>query len=170
MIWVILFAVVSFVIGWKGFRGDGDGWGEACTWAAFMAVIAGGIGLLVSAYISPVLPYKWVETKSTVLVSLRSGDGIEGQFFLGSGSINAVPYYFFYKEVGEGFQLDKVKVDNALIFEGNQQGGLLKTYHHEFAKKWHIWLAFPCELKAISHVKYEFYIPVGSIRRGFDLR
>jgi len=86
--------------------------------------------------------------------------------FSAPASISTTQYYFFYKEVGQGYQPGKVAIaDNVLVFEEKRQGGELRTYTYQFVNSSLGWIAMGWQSQ-----KYEFVIPEGSIKKNFMLQ
>jgi hypothetical protein len=130
------------------------------------SVLVFGIGIGFSSLVGIAIPKHWTEPETVQLVSLRNSDGISGHFFLGTGSINTTQYYFFYKEVGKGYQPGKVKVaDNVMVFEEKRQNGQLKIYTYQFANASLRWVAMDWPIH-----KYEFIIPERSLKKNFVLQ
>ncbi len=136
------------------------------------SVTAFSVGALVGAQ-----EKQWVleETEEIIkLVSLRDQQGgAAGRFMLGTGTIGNADYYYFYKEVGDGYQADKVRVgNNATIFERKseaekQPGSELKIRRITFKLKYSSWFYF--SFPPNSTVEYQFFIPQGSLKKSFSL-
>lgn len=168
MIWPFLFALlVTIFFVWRRFvckKKDKD---EESVLFTIMLLISILFGILVPVIVGFVAPKHWVEPKTTKLVSLRDGGGISGHFFLGVGSIQDTQYYFFYKEVGQGYQPGKVVIDdNVMVFEEKRQDGELRVYSDQFVNPLSRWIAIDIRLQKY---KYEFIIPEGSLKKSFVL-
>lgn len=55
------------------------------------------------------------------IVSLDRSSDMDGSFFLGSGHIDSVEYYYFYKTTDKGLMLDKLRHDKAYLVEDNSR-------------------------------------------------
>jgi len=126
-------------------------------------MICGLIGTGIAFGIGQLIP-KEIATTQTELISLRHDSETQGHFFLGSGSIDGKPTYFFYKEHRDGFTADTVPIgDNVIIFEEERENGTLVTHIENLS--WGKELAFYS-----PQYSYEFHIPGGSILREFNLQ
>ena len=171
MIWPILFAILFIIFAWRSIYDFGldhdflDRFMDTLLLLLLAALVFGfGVGFSFLAGIA--VPKQWTGPETTQLVSLRDSDGVSGQFFLGTGSIDATQYYFFYKEAGQGYQPGKVEVsNNVTVFEEKGQNGQLKTYTYKFSNPLFRWIALE-----LPNQKYEFIIPEGSLKKNFVLQ
>ena len=151
-----IFLCFSYRAKKKGYNCD---FGE-CVILSFMGI---PLGLLLALLVGLFLPTDWSETETAKLVSLRDGGNVTtGSFFLGTGSIESEQYYFFYRSVGEGYVVDKIRASETVIFEQKRYNGELKSYNKEFVKPWY-WLLGIIR----SGKKYEVLIPEGSLKKKF---
>ncbi len=168
MVWPFIFALIFIIFSWRDFYNLADSFLDRCAATFFLVVFAAlvfALGILFASIISLVVPSQWTGPESTKLVSLRNSDCVSGHFFLGTGSIDATQYYFFYKEAGEGYKPGKIKVaDNVTVFEDKREDGQLKTYTHRFINPSFGWIAADW-----PWYKYEFVIPEGSLKKNFTL-
>ena len=104
--------------------------------------------------------------------------GPEGHFFfLGSGSIEAEGYYFYYYELPDGGKmLDKIPADQTTVYEEeNRTDGFIEKYigyYNYTGRVTFTWFDHPIDIKRSVgdyDVKYKVYIPEGSITRDFNL-
>ena len=132
----------------------------------FIAAIAAMFGHMLASIIGNFLPKQWKLCNTLKLVAMRDASHTSGSFFLGCGSISSGQYYSFYKESGAGFVPGKIKVaDNVTIFEEEKDGGgTLKCFELAFSN-----LVFKFFGLTESQLRYEFYIPKGSLRQEFVL-
>ncbi|MEK7568368.1 MAG: hypothetical protein AAB498_01935 [Patescibacteria group bacterium] len=169
MIWPFLFAVLFVIFAWRSVYDVASDFLEYYFSTFFLVIftaLAFGVGLGFASLVGLAVPKHWTGPETAKLVSLRDGDGISGHFFLGTGSIGATQYYFFYKEAGQGYQPGKVAVaDNVIVFEEKRQGGELKAYTYQFVNPSFGWIAIDWQGQ-----KYEFVIPEGSLKKNFVLR
>lgn len=166
MIWPIIFVLLFIIFTWRSI------YDTACEFIEYFmytllfilfSIFVFGMGIGVSLLVGIAIPKQWREVETVQLISLRDSEGLSGSFFLGSGKIGTTPYYFFYKKVGNGYQLGKVAVDdNVIVFEEKREDGQLKVYTRKFTNPSLRWIA----LTWPSH-KHEFVIPEGSIKRNF---
>lgn len=99
----------------------------------------------------------------TTLVSLADGQGTRGSFFLGSGSVNSKPAYYFYVSTGEGrFKQDYVYAEGVEIVEQKGPAKLKKYDCHWNGTGW--------QNKEIrTDCKIEFVVPNGTVVPGYVL-
>ncbi|MCR4276479.1 MAG: hypothetical protein NUV90_03785 [Candidatus Parcubacteria bacterium] len=169
MIWPIGFAIAFVILTYLEFYRYAHSFLEYFMGSlilGMMTVLVFGIGLGLAFLIGLFLPKKWSDPTKTKMVSLRSGDGVSGQFFLGTGHINSVQYYFFYEEAGNGgYRPGKISADDdVVVFETDRQDGELKTYQLGFSNSLLNVIAVD-----IGNTRHEFFIPNGSLKKGFVL-
>lgn len=139
----------------------------------FPFFVGGVFGLLMGAVVGFMVamavtvnaptPYRLEEVGSYNLASLRSVDGVSGDFFLGSGSVGSDLYYFYFVDQGDqGLVASKVNATGGWLTVrvhevDGQTGGVLKTY------KWVpdrsspvVWFGVAVEGPVSV---YDFYVP-----------
>lgn len=169
MLWAISSVILFVVFAWKDIYKYSDEFLEYAFFTFFLtffAAIAFAVGLAIASLIGCAIRKKWHDSETAELVSLRDGNGMSGHFFLGTGSIGAQQYYFFYKKIGEGYQPGKVEVaNNVMVYEQERQSGQMKTYIRDFSNP--AW-----NLLAICWTteRYEFIIQSGSLKKNFVLQ
>ncbi len=96
------------------------------------------------------------------LVALKNVDGIQGSFFLASGSIGTKEYYFFMYQISDGgLRRGKVSASTSVIYETDGAPHARgKVLYDSNSNDWQ---------RAYDPVFYEmeFFIPPGSIARDF---
>jgi hypothetical protein len=107
----------------------------------------------------------------TPLVSLKERDGLQGSFFLGSGTIQDQQYYFWYARDTDGaiYGGKTVRDTDVRIYEMDGAAYMV-TFHEEYKSLWvaqHWWL-FMFDLREKRYAP-QFYIPKGSIQEGYSL-
>src|SRR3990167_4853279 len=166
MLWPLIFALVIVNFAWRPLYGSSYDFLEyffSSIFLGFFATIGLAVGLAFALLVGLAVPKHWTAGEVIKLVSLRSSDGINGNFFLGTGSIGTTQYYFYYKEAGRGYQPGKVEVaDNVMVFEEKRQGGDLKAYTYQFVNP-----SLGCIAMDWQSQKYEFVIPDGSLKKNF---
>lgn len=173
MIWFFIFIPLVFGRMFKEFVLDGGEDWLVRLIGIPMSMIGGCLfGGLLSAMIAVPLGFMfnthYVQTSSQNLVALRDKDGIEGNFFLGSGHIGSQPYYFYYAQQSDGgYSPSEIKADDSVtVYETTEKSARLISY--EVVANSHIadWVSLP--LSEGDHL-YKFYVPAGTIKRGFSL-
>lgn len=177
MLWIFGFPLAVLVIVIHdhvagGYGGLGNDWTMLamgvvlCLMVMFMALMA-GCGL--AAAIGSAFASYPVEISRQELVALRDKDGIEGRFFLGSGTMEGAPYYFYYSKISAGgFKPGKVKVsDGVRVYEDAPDGTATLTSYEWDSNLGLAWLiAIPVNSGGYS---YDFHVPKGTIRTGFTM-
>lgn len=173
MIWFVPFAIAAFLIwremlfGWAH-PTDAVEWALIPVMATFVTLIPGGICLGLAFLCG--LPFHAEPTLSSTdqLVALREKDGIQGTFFLGTGTINDVQYCFYYERNRDGsFSPGKVRMgDWVRIYEEDRQDATMETstwnVRNQFV--WFIGIA-----SGEGGHSYDFHVPRGTIKQGYSL-
>jgi hypothetical protein len=105
------------------------------------------------------------------LVALRERDGVEGHFFLGSGSISDKQYYFWYRQDGNFISGGKTEREPSVHIHEGDYKPFMRTWKAEYKNPWvakHGWL-FSLDLRDTDWYSPDFYIPTGSIQQGYGL-
>lgn len=112
-----------------------------------------------------------VHDKTDEIVALNDNFNTNGHFFLGTGNIENVSYYFFYKKTSTGgFVQDKIKVDNVVLYEidsTTNEAPRIEWLKSEFKNQsWHLWtFVIGCGCNTSANI----YIPRGSIKTDYVL-
>ena len=108
---------------------------------------------------------------SKPLVSLADGSGIQGHFFLGSGSVDQRPVYTWYEQNGSNSYVRRqADADAAAIHY--LPDGKKPYYVHSVEKDTHSFLttaAIDAGAGTTMDERWDFYIPRGSIVRDYTL-
>ncbi|MFA6436660.1 MAG: hypothetical protein WC242_00890 [Candidatus Paceibacterota bacterium] len=129
------------------------------------------VGFLLTVVFSNILPTKYQTIKEVELTSLRNGGmSTSGTLFLGCGSVESKPCYFYYTAVGENiYQMESVEItDRTFVYEENRANGVFEIHSRVPAAPF----PFNClMLKPFicGSDRYEFHIPRGSIAQTFSL-
>lgn len=138
----------------------------------FLSSIFTGFGALPCAGIAALLGFFFkaepIKSGECHLAALRDKDGVSGQFFLGSGMIEAQPYFFYYKKRSDGgFQPGKVNVSSRVrIYEEDRDDALMVEWTWELTKPWAYLVAFPHNTGGWV---CDFRVPKGTIRSGYSI-
>lgn len=146
---------------------------KAIVYTIFLMFVGALVGALVSMMLSSALYKSKVPlAKSRIDISAMSdGTSMYGHFFLGSGTIKDVQYYYYYELLDNGgFKQNKVTVSNTVIFESEDTTGYMVTFTYvlpdnHWAKGW---IVDGCDCSSEKDT-YEFHIPKGSVQREFKL-
>lgn len=101
----------------------------------------------------------------TPIVSMKNVQSEKGSYFLASGNSWTAPYYEYYKKTASGYQLDRINADTEgiTITESNTLPPTLKVYETFVAREYRNWSFY------LSDKKYQFTVPEGTLKKGFNL-
>lgn len=132
-----------------------------------LSIIMGGlIGFLVwfglGAIIGNALPKQEI-IEEEKLCALSDIQGIEGEGFLGSGTVKGSLTYYYITQTEQGKRIQKANVADAYICEGDYEP-VIRTHTFTIKNRWwyllaHDWL--PTE----DYV--EFFVPEGSVNNSY---
>ena len=162
MIIVFLGILAGIIVGWKMASEMWEEHGVVISIPLFAVAVLFGflLGGVISLGIGHFPPQHFTANGCS-LVALKQKDGIQGSFFLGSGSIQDVQYYFYYRNLGNNtYRMGKEKVDNCVVVEDGRKSKVWFT--PEFNNRWWYLVGLPSAQKAI-----EFHVPKGSISKDF---
>lgn len=110
------------------------------------------------------------EDRYTTLYSMNDAIGAKGQFFLGSGTIDAAPVYTYYWQDGDRFRLAYVYSSSAYIVYSDETPVLI---HHGSRQRYSNWFSIGADDWSVNkhdgEDPYEFRVPKGSIMQQFNL-
>lgn len=122
------------------------------------------LGLLVAMVIGALLPRETYRSDWIDIVALQDNDGVQGRFFLGSGTIGSEMYYYYYYECGKNcYKFGKANAATASIIEGSDIKPHIELFSERFTEDWMNSIG----IKPITRGRLEFHIPTGSLKQGF---
>ena len=146
-----------------------DGWKSALASAGITLVVVVTLAGLLSTIVKSQYGTGCWDTQ---LVALGSNTLTSGSFFLGSGTLNDEPTYEFLWDDGTGriyeghVTSDGSEGPVSVVEEENRTDGFVRICPpHNLG--WTRWIAFGSQNDGWDG--YEFHIPAGSVRRGFDV-
>jgi hypothetical protein len=171
MLVAIIFALVIFIMAFFSFYEDACGFFSYLGTSIghiFVTALAFVVGLVIAGLLGLLFSTHWEENQVN-LVSLNKGCGMEGTFFLGSGSIESSQYYYFYYESDNGgIKPAQINSDERVtIFEDSSfiNTGVFtektKVINNQFMSKWIVNEMFS------KKKEYNFHLPKNSIKRDF---
>ena len=121
-----------------------------------------------AAFIGLAFATNAVEESSRKLAALRVKDGVNGHFYLGSGTVKGEQYFFYYVSNGDGsFEPSQVSADSDVkIFEEDRKDAQVIHYRAEFVKNWP-WIVGMPTLQGKKSVV--FRVPTGTIKPGYEM-
>lgn len=128
--------------------------------AALVGGMAYGCGTLF-----PVTSYK---AATVSLTTIRDKDGVEGRFFLGTGTIESKPYYFYYRKNRDGsVSPGKISYDsNVRVYQEKRDDAQFVRWASKSKWNW-VWLiaAPPSE----DWYGVDFHVPEGTVKSGYSM-
>lgn len=111
-------------------------WDEFPKWdEAFLVFLLGLIvGAVASIFIGFFFETEKVINENIPLYAIKDNSGTSGRFFIGSGSIETEPYYFYLVKEGDGFSQKSTPADKVIIVE-TFENPRVETYKPEFVNK-----------------------------------
>lgn len=121
-----------------------------------------------ATFIGLAFPTNAIMESKTELAALRVKDGVEGHFFLGSGTVEGKQYYFYYLKNEDG-SLTPAKVnadEDVKIYEEERKDATLVKYNAEFKNE----IAYIIGVPTMQGKKsVEFHVPVGTVKIGYEM-
>lgn len=112
--------------------------------------------------------YELVEKDAKELIALQDNVSANGEFFLGSGSIDSENYYYYmYSIESGGLKQDKVSASSVTLFyleDANEKPRIV-----EFEKEYKGLLSIALNNAIKERSTYEIYIPKGSITEEISI-
>lgn len=138
----------------------------------FGALMGGIVGIVfIAPLIGSFCPHEY-QCEQIELEVIKDNFGIQGNFFLGSGSIDTKQYYVFYQKLdGGGFWIDKIEAKKATVYEEERDDAMIKKCIPKITGIGKYFGSIMVH-KSISEIeKYEIFVPKGTIERDceFDL-
>jgi hypothetical protein len=154
----------------KGFLG----WCFLIFVGCFISFLISWVPIGIAAFIGSFPERTGIKDKEYPLISLRERDGTSGQFyFLGSGSINDVQYYFWYRRNSGGDISGgkTIRESDVRIYETDGSEAKMITFKTEYKNRdvWRWLWIFGIDLRDRADWCPDFYIPKGSIKEGYQL-
>lgn len=128
--------------------------------------------VLVQWTMSVCLPTEIVPSYKVKIMSVKNDKGtISDSFIFGSGSVNWVERYSYYREWGNGYKKENVRVAKSTIFEEDRVDAELVVTKEVFHSPW---IRKHFEVIHIVEVGggdgYEFHIPKGAVLMKFSVK
>lgn len=166
MIWIIIPFVIGMAILIHAVRQEakavyGEPWFATIIGGMMVVFITVLVGMVCNFIASNFVDGTQYEDERHALLSLKDNSTTSGSFFLGSGSFEEEPSFFYYQQTGRGATLEHVDADRAVIVEEDIDSPYLSVLiggsENDF---WYI---------GSLDKTYEFHVPVGSITNRFEL-
>lgn len=105
--------------------------------------------------------YAWQE-ESTPLYALADSGGMYGHFFLGTGTVKSMQYYYYIIETERGYIMQSVPASRAYVKYTDGEPALITTSANGFADSTAAIYALPD-----SRQYYTFCVPEGTIVQNY---
>lgn len=135
------------------------------------------IALLISLFVSMKImgdpQFEHYFGKPEKLASLKKGEGVSGNFFLGNGIFQNYHYYYYYQELEDGgLQFKKIKTEHVTIYEQDRTDAVrLDVYRRRVKKNQSNWVPnFIYNIDNGGYCKTIFRIPKGSVIREYSVK
>jgi len=126
------------------------------------------IGLTALAFIPAERHADTSKDSTEILQAIQMGDGVQGQFFLGSGYISEENVYTYYARNPDGsFQSGRISADSAVVIESATETPRIVTHHYY----WSRWI-MPHSVNDgldFGGETYTVYVPKGSVKPLVDM-
>jgi len=163
---------VAFLIGLNRYSSKG----EALLAASVCATLSACIYILLML---PVMKFstavtKYAENGKIEIISLKNVLALEGDFFIGTGTLDSKLYYiYYYKTERGGSKLTKAEAEKTELFEENRTDAYIAKVYKKTTypglEKWD-WLFVPSFIASGSHeFGHALHIPRGTIKREINL-
>ena len=152
---IIMISVIYSDDNWPGF-------GE-WLFAIFIGSLLGiFITLIASGVIGGFATQEYVLKDSFKIYALQDNNGVQGSFFLGSGSVSSNLKYYYAATYEDGIKIYDIDVHKAIL--KNDDNPHIEKYEIQFVNKF-----IRNNVGNLGDIKYKIYIPKGSIQYNFNV-
>jgi len=109
--------------------------------------------------------YHEIEKHDWYIESLGNDKYLSGSFFLGSGTINEIDYYYFYVNTTNGYSRLKRPISETYIIETDNRKPELTIVYDHYDNTDKFWT-----VAEDTKLYYKLYVPKGTIIRDFRVR
>ncbi len=124
------------------------------------------VGFIVGFLVTIMLP---AETEVNIynydIETLQDNNSVNGEFFLGSGSVEGKMKYVFYYKTNGGFKMKQIDYEDAIIKYSETRRGVIEHREEMISDSWINNFAYDLE----KVIEYEIYVPKGTIRSNYKL-
>ena len=135
--------------------------------ATFFGLIGGaiawfGFSIILIAVFSALTPHTYKQSEIPI-VALQDNLGVQGSFFLGTGTIDSTPSYAFYINEGAAKRFISVGADDVTVFDNSDRPYVTQRHSCELTVRW----LSPCFSDGRKYT--EIHVPAGTIRTDLVL-
>lgn len=109
--------------------------------------------------------YEPIKDEVMEITALKDNVANEGQFFLGSGNVEGVAYYFYMEQKELGYQMNKVAVDQSYIKEVQTGTPKIEVYKKKRTSKFAAFMFG----EFLYEKEYVFHVPKGTVTTDFKV-
>lgn len=159
---LLIVLAVGFLISEILYRKDPPPKSNRSSYMFYGGVVAGFIGILIAMMVPG--KFEYVPYKEHKLVSFQDNFSVQGDFFLGCGSVDEKISYFFYYQLDDGksFASSNVPYDETIIRYENKNPRIEVFLVTNTRTKW-----------SFAPPKFRFanvvYVPEGTIKNSYNL-
>lgn len=168
-LWIILTVVViAFIFGYWASGKLWESVGGSLAFGFIAAVLVMIMAAIASGIPDSVKEKVWYTKNIHSLKDVNSG--LEGSFFLGTGSIGSTWYYQAYVNTDDGFHKEKFEQNKTYIKEVDHIKPKVEKYIEVTHNNWFkTWLTGVAISDGCCYTKIILYVPKGTIIREFRL-
>ncbi|MCK9415751.1 hypothetical protein M0Q97_03715 [Candidatus Dojkabacteria bacterium] len=166
MITIILFALFGLFIAIKSFWDEYDFAFVDIVVDTLMTFLIIILATFIGLGVAIMLPMKTVTKVDTYnIVCLQDNNSTNGNFFLGSGTIQGEMKYVFYYEENETYKMKQTNYYNTSI--KYSETAKVERYRQEKAKAFINYFAI--DILSENNMQYIIYVPKGTIKNNYAL-
>ena len=144
------------------------GWFLGGIFQLFVSAFAGLLICGAAVGVGKLFPITTYQAATVPLTVIRDKDGVEGHFFLGSGTIESKPYYFYYIKNHDGsVSPGKISYDaNVRVYQEKREDAQFIRWASKSKWGW-VWLvaAPPSD----DWYAVDFHVPAGTVKSGYSM-
>lgn len=113
------------------------------------------------------IDYKKIDKKYETICyiqSIKNASNLNGSFFLGSGNIEEIEYYFYFYKTKEGFVRGKKQVSNTVIVENDSLKPQVQQLYNYYESRSGLFKPSESSVEA-----YKIVVPKGTVINKFEL-
>lgn len=162
MIYLIILLISMIMGGYKAYQAPYGGIGDYFASCVLFCLYGLIIYLTISLILTVVCPTQYKMTDQQDIVALDGTNSTQGNFFLGTGSVDSEMKYYYLVEKDGGRKIESTSHDRLTIYNSDNPRieEYYKVYKNDFLRKnFVVW----------DNPKYKIYIPEGTIKHDFEV-
>jgi len=130
-----------------------------------LGLLVGVLVFLVGLLPTFILQSEPIDPHKTEIYSIKDSSRVQGRFVLGSGTVKEDQYFYYVVEKNGFKSVDKAKVENSKMKEGDVEQPYVVTYEMQFKSA----IARFFYGKYTGEKSYEFYLPENTITTDYKI-